>query len=370
MSKRKKKTTGRVCRTVKHNGKRHYFWGHTIAEAEQKRRKKISEWEKQQEIRNNPTFSEYYESWTDARRDSIKPSTLHSQAGQYNAVAALEMPNTSGRTFSQLKLSEVTTDDIRAIQKALYASGRKTQTVNDTIAHIKHVFETAVKEHRIPYNPCDLVQPLKRTEERARDTHHRALTKEETRAFLAAAAGSWYYDVYRMALYTGMRIGEIGALYTTDIRNGLITVEKTITRLEDGRYEVGSSAKTEAGRRTIPVNDSIREIIEHQKIMNHELFGDKVEVLHDRIFKAPEGGLLMSTPVNREIKRICKAAGVEPFTMHALRATFATRAIEQGINPRTIQEILGHSDYAITMNLYGHVLDDTKREAMQRFSAM
>ena len=195
------------------------------------------------------------------------------------------------------------------------------------------------------------------------------MTKDETRAFFEAAASSWYYDVYRIALYTGMRIGEIGALYTTDIRNDLITVEKTITRLEDGRYEVGSSAKTEAGRRTIPVNDSIREIIEHQKTMNRALFGN-VEALRELIFKAPEGGLLMSTPVNREIKRICKAAGVEPFTMHALRATFATRAIEQGINPRTIQEILGHSDYAITMNLYGHVLDETKRDAMLHFEAM
>ena len=73
----------------------------------------------------------------------------------------------------------------------------------------------------------------------------------------------------------------------------------------------------------------------------------------------------MSTPVNREIKRICKTAGIQYFTMHALRATFATRAIEQGINPRTIQELLGHADYAITMNLYGHVLDETKAEAMQ-----
>jgi integrase len=50
--------------------------------------------------------------------------------------------------------------------------------------------------------------------------------------------------------------------------------------------------------------------------------------------------------------------------MHALRATFATRAIEGGMNPKTLQEILGHSNYNITMSLYGHCLTDTKREAM------
>ena len=369
MAKQKQRIDGRISRSFTVNGKRHFIYGRSKQELDRKEYEKRQKLEAGQERRDDPTFAQYYQAWTDTRRDSIKPSTLHSQAGQYNAVAGLEMPDTGGRTFSQLKLSEVTTDDIRAVQRALLAAGRKTQTVNDTITHIKHVFETAVKERRLDYNPCTLVQPLKRTEERARDTHHRALTKDETRAFFEAAASSWYYDVYRIALYTGMRIGEIGALYTTDIRNDLITVEKTITRLEDGRYEVGSSAKTEAGRRTIPVNDSIREIIEHQKTMNRALFGN-VEALRELIFKAPEGGLLMSTPVNREIKRICKAAGVEPFTMHALRATFATRAIEQGINPRTIQEILGHSDYAITMNLYGHVLDETKRDAMLHFEAM
>lgn len=86
--------------------------------------------------------------------------------------------------------------------------------------------------------------------------------------------------------------------------------------------------------------------------------------MDDLIFKAPERGLLMATPLDREIKRICKVAGVEPFTMHAFRATFATRAIENGMNVKTLQEILGHSNFNITMSLYGHCLTDTKQAAM------
>ena len=59
----------------------------------------------------------------------------------------------------------------------------------------------------------------------------------------------------------------------------------------------------------------------------------------------------MATPAGREINRICKRTGIEKFTMHALRATFATRCIEQGIDARTFQELLGNADFGLTMNL-------------------
>ena len=96
------------------------------------------------------------------------------------------------------------------------------------------------------------------------------------------------------------------------------------------------------------------------------LDGDKIVGIHEPIFKAPERGLLMSTPADREIGRICKRTGIEKFTAHAFRATFATRAIEAGIPPRTLQELLGHADFGITMNLYGHVTDNTLEDAMKK----
>lgn len=82
------------------------------------------------------------------------------------------------------------------------------------------------------------------------------------------------------------------------------------------------------------------------------------------IFTSPESTLLNTTCVNREIGRICKTGKIERFTAHAFRDTFATRAIESGMNPKTLQEILGHADIGITMNLYCHVMDDTKVKEM------
>ena len=164
-----------------------------------------------------------------------------------------------------------------------------------------------------------------------------------------------------------MRAGEIGALFLSDIHDGMIWIERTITKNELGGYEIGDSAKTEQGRRQIPLNDTIREIIEHQKEINRLLDGNILS-MNERIFKAPERGLLMATPADREIGRICKRTGIQKFTMHAFRATFATRLIEAGVNPRTVQELLGHADFSLTMNLYGHVVDSTKRDAMEKLN--
>ena len=291
----------------------------------------------------------------------------------FRILKRINIPS-ANRTFGELKLKEVSVDDLRIVQAELKKGElkkdgsrqeRKSQCVNDYMAHIKHFMNDALKERVIDYNPCVMIKPLKRTEEKARDTHHRALTLEEQKAFFECerCKKSYYYNVFRFAISTGMRIGEIGALKNSDIRGGMIHVERTITRLETGAHALGEDAKTEAGRRTIPMNEQIKAILAEQKAMNSMLDGNVVS-MDDLIFKAAERGLLLATPIDREIKRICKAADIEPFTMYAFRATFATRAIENGMDVKTLQEIMGHSNFNLTMSLYGHCLADTKQAAM------
>lgn len=365
----KKRKDGRLQKSFTYKGVRYYVYGYNASELYENERKKREELAKGYESRKNPTMNEYYERWTNNRRDSLKESTLRGQVQAYGIMSNIIIPSVN-KTFGELKLTEVTIDDLRIVQTEL-KKDRRTQTVNDYMAHLKHVMKDAMNERLIDYNPCVLIKPLKRTEEKARDTHHRALSIEEQKAFFECerTKNSPYYNVFRIAILTGMRIGEIGALKHSDIRNGLIYVERTITRSEVGGYVIGDTAKTEAGRRTIPINNAIRETLEAQRELNKLLYGNLRSLEHRKptdvlIFRAVEGGLILPTPIDREIKRICKLIDIEPFTMHALRATFATRCIESGVNPRTLQELLGHSNFNITMSLYGHVLNDTKVKAM------
>lgn len=358
----KKRKDGRYRRKFTINGKQYSVFGRSKKELDEKEYAKRLQIESNLDQRTNPTLDQYHEKWERELAKSVKGSTIRSHGFRYKACANIIIEST-GQRLGDMKLKEITVDDIREVQASLQNGKRTTETVNNDIAHLSHIFHTAVIERRIEYNPCIPVKPLKRIEPEARDTIHRALTWEETDAFFNEAEKSFYYDVYRLALATGLRVGEIGALTYADIKGGFINVHKTVTKDEIGGNIVGDSPKTRRGERKIPINNTIREIIEHQKEINAMLDGNIIS-MNDHIFKAPERGLLVCFPVDREIGRICKRAGIEHFAMHAFRDTFATRALEAGVDPRTLQELLGHANFNLTMSLYGHVLNDTLKDAM------
>lgn len=362
---RAKRSDGLLQKGFRINGKFYLVYGHSEAELFEAEKAKRDAIEKGLERRYNPTLADYYNRWSEARRGCVKETTLRSQDKIYGVVAKIYIQSAS-RTLGELKVKEITIDDLRTVQAELLKS-RSTRTVNDYMAFINHLMRDALKERIIDYNPCVLLNTLKRTEEQARDTNHRALTVEETKAFFGCdrCKESSYYNVYRLAINTGMRAGEIGALKYTDIRHDEIHIERTITRAEGGNYIIGEDAKTKAGRRIIPMNEAIKAIVKAQKELNEMIYGECIP-LDDCLFKSPNGGLLSVTQLDRDIKRICTAANIEPFSMHAFRATFATRAIENEMNPKTLQEILGHSNFNITMSLYGHCLTDTKKQAMDK----
>lgn len=368
MAKKNKKknlcSDGRLQKSFMFNGKRVFVRARDKDELEKKIYEKKQQLAENKEMHDNPTIEVFFDRWMENRRGSVAQSTLRSQQCHYNTISDIQV---NGKAFKDYRLTEVKAEDIRIVQRALAERKIRSQTINDKIAFLSHLFHDAIREQYVAFNPCSPVRPLKKTEVAARETIHRALTPEETKLFFENAQNSFYYDVFRIAIQTGMRVGEIGALRNSDIYDGAIHIQRTITRKEDGSYCIGTETKTWHGKRTIPLNNAISEIIDHQRKVNRILDGN-ISGIDDLIFKAPERGLLMATPTDREIGRICKRTGIQHFTCHAFRDTFATRAIEQGVEPRTLQELLGHSDYGLTMNLYGHVIDTTKEVAMNKLN--
>ena len=348
------------------DGKRYYVYGHTEKELQEKEFNKRKKIESAIETRYNPTVQEYFEKRIEQHKDSISNSTYLSLVGTKNSLCRIYIDSYS-RTFGEIQLKKVTNDDLYYIQEKLKKTC-KSSTVNSYMFRLKHLFYDAISERLIIVNPFDLIKSLKRTEEKARNTYHRALSIEEQNAFFNCelTKKSPYYNIFCMAISTGLRIGELGALKYKDLKSDHFIVQRTITRTNTEAWGIGEDTKTESGKRTIPLTDNIKTIIDKQR--KQRLKNSNIIDMDEIIFTAPQGGLIYGQYVNNEIKKICKHIGINVFTSHAFRDTFATRTIESGMNPKTLQEILGHKDYAITMNLYCHVLDNTKKDQMNKIN--
>ena len=362
---KQKRYNGYLRKSFTFNEKRIYIYGKTAQELAENEIKKRNELENGIKALINPTLNAYYDSFSNIRRREIKESTLRAQRCQYNNIAGVKMA--SGILFGDMRIKDITRHDIEKAREELLKQGKTPQNLNNCFAHLNHVFHSAVLDDTIIKNPCKALKQLKRDTPLIAENRHRALSEEETRLFFEAATerNSYYINAFLLMIKSGMRIGELSALYRTDIdrKNGFIHVKRTIARTEAGGYIVGDDAKTKSGVRDIPLTDELYSIVKEQENLNRMIFGLEINGL---LFKSAEGNILREYSINREIKRICKAAGVEPFTCHSFRNTFATRFIEQRPQDyKILSEILGHKDVAITLNLYTHVMVDNKVKAMQ-----
>lgn len=348
------------------DGKRYAVYGRTPDECKEK------EQAKRQQIKEgtykrgkDQSLSEYFEKWEESKRDSVKETTLRTQRVLFSAMAAVRIDD-AGQTFGSMKLSAIETENIRTVQAALKKE-RKTRTVNDSISLVRGMLQSAVNERILTWNPAAGIRSLKRTEPAARDTTHRALSIAETKAFMESARkrNSWYCNLYTFLLHTGCRIGEAGALLPGDIDKHGVRIRRTVTRTENGGYMIGSETKTAAGRRFIPLDKEAAKVLHDQKAVNAAFNGDGMVHMDKPVFTTPYGSILKSTNVNQDIERVCRAAGIERFTVHAFRDTFATRCVESGMQPKVLQDIMGHSDISMTMNLYAHSMEESKMDQLK-----
>ena len=346
------------------DGKRYSVYGKTVRECREKENaRRLALREKQNGAENKLTLDQYFLRWEQARLGSVRESTIRTERYIYRLVSSLPI---GGAPLGEISLCALEGQQLRDAQTLLrqtYSSA----TVNRAMSVVKAVLESAVIERLISWNPSRGVRILKDGKKPPRETIHRALTLEETAAFFRAAAarGSWYIPLYEFLLNTGCRFGEAGALMPGDISDGLIHIARTLTKNLDGRVVIGRETKTGHSVRVIPARQAALEAIRAQQRQNAECFGEDADTgANAPIFRAPRGGLLGARCVATDIDRICRDAGIERFAAHAFRDTFATRAVESGMQAKTLQEILGHADIGITMNLYAHVMEDTKRRQM------
>jgi integrase len=282
-------------------------------------------------------------------------------------------PQTYYRTMETVKLCKEINDipvqkiDSTMIKQLLLS---KVDYANSTIKKmyiiLNQCFKEALKRKIISDNPMLDVRKPKSTKKTKKI---RALTLDEQKKLVEIIRNEnvRYAEQMLISMFTGMRMGEINALSVNDLNTNFnfINIDKTISKGEHGEAFVNDTAKTENGNRQIPINETVRPVIE-KIISEYKATDDNV------LFHTSAGTLIATSVVNTEFRRIVNRYNIQDKTvkgdlsLHSLRHTYATRCIESGMPPKVLQHLMGHSDIKVTLDTYADVFDNFQSISVEK----
>lgn len=232
------------------------------------------------------------------------------------------------------------------------------------------LFEAAVENDLLIYNPVRKNVYVKKETQTGNKKERRVLSLEEQRHFLDVAKGTRDYYQYILFLQTGLRLGELVGLQWKDVdfKNRIISVNRSMQWTPEKKCFVISLPKSSNGVRKIPMTQDAYDAL---KAVEQKRKKSKVMCMEyaEFVFLNKKGVPTKNVTYNGKLYRLAQKAGVDRLSPHVFRHTFATRCIEAGMRPKTLQKILGHSSIHITMNLYVHVLEEEKTKEMEKFEA-
>lgn len=307
------------------------------------------------------TLNDWFETWMEEyKKNRVKRGTYENYKKNFYGIIKRRF------NLGNVQLTDIRGEHIQKMYNDLVKEGYALSTIKIVSAVLNGCMQQALRNGLIERNPVKLAELPRQTEKATRQ----AMTREQQALFMEYAKESYLYNFYAVMLRTGMRNGEMRGLKYTDIdkKKNVIRVQRTLKYIEgEGYYE--DTPKTRTSKRDIPLTAATLQLLEEQR----KFWGFKVERMDRYLFCNELGEPLSRARVRAETDRIIKrirAAGHDfpHITPHVFRHTFATRAIEAGMQPQVLKTILGHSSLAMTMDLYSHVLPETRAEEMEKIA--
>lgn len=308
----------------------------------------------------NPTVAEFLRSWLET---SVKPRLRPLTYASYKVNVEKHLVPTLG----QHRLDQLTPLHVQEMMNERLATGLSTKSV----AYIHQVLRTAlglaVRWDMVSRNVARLVD-----RPRIQRMQINPLTPDEARSFLAAVRGHRLEALFSVALALGLRQGEALGLRWDDIdfTAGTLRVSHQLQRIDSKLTLV--PPKTEKSRRTLVMPSMIVERLrEHEKRQVAEkLWAGSKWQEGGLVFANRYGGPTQARRVIDQFHQALSQAGLRRVRFHDLRHSCATLLLVQGVSPRVVMEVLGHSEIALTMNAYSHVVPELQREAAHRMQAI
>lgn len=299
---------------------------------------------------------------------SQKTGVKHNTKANYNFVINI----IKKEDFGKKRLDKVKLSDAKGWLIKLQSDGRGYSTIHSVRGVVRPAFQMAVDDDLIRKNPFEFQLATVVVND---SVTREALTRKQERAFLKFVKEDKHFSRYYEGIYilfkTGLRISEFVGLTIADIdlKNGVIDVNHQLQRKRNMEYVI-EETKTECGTRLVPMTDEVkkcfRKIIENRKKPKTEpMIDGKVGFLYLDKNDMP----MVALHWEKYFQHICEKynkiykAEMSKVTPHVCRHTFCSNMAKSGMNPKTLQKIMGHSDIGVTLNTYTHVgFEDIQKE--------
>lgn len=314
---------------------------------------------------NDITVAEYFELWLVKIKKEVRQNTYRNYEGnmQNHIIPYFKAKN--------IPLQALTTQDLEAYFKAKLKRGSKLKTGEalspTTVKHhqqnISKALSDAVHDHLIPLNPATAVD-MPKPETKVRKFKPEFLNTKEIDELLVLFNGSVVELPVRLTAFYGFRRSEVLGLKwdAIDFQRRTITVENTLQQGVGGDYE--DETKTDSSMRTLPMPDSIYELIKHQGDLQDErkrIMGDYY-IESDFLCTWPDGRVITPNYLTKTFHKTITKSTLPQVRLHDLRHSAATNLLEMGFNVSQVAEWLGHESPNTTLKFYGHAVKTSKVE--------
>ena len=363
---------GKYCaRYVDRFGKRKTIYDDKISEIRKKLALAIAENENHISVKENITLDKWFEYWIDVyKKKSVRPNTLREYTHIYNKSISPYIGN--------YNINSITKSVIQNLILKADDSGYGYERQNKIKIILSDMFSKAMDDEFLVKNPAKSVRIYGK-----KKISVKALSKDEQEIFFECCAGTFYDNLFNVAVNTGLRPGELFALTEKDINleEGYIDVNKTLVYQkyldDDCKVFHVEPPKTSQSYRKVPINSLCRKYIERQirqkNVIENKRPKEKNDYLFTTKFNTPLNSQIYSDAIKAVIDMINVSKScdeeMEYFSGHTFRHTFATRCFEAGVSPKVVQSYLGHATLQMTMDLYTHVMPEKLNSDIERIAS-
>ncbi len=300
------------------------------------------------------TLGQWMEVWFENEAQvKVRPSSHQTYRGYID--------NHIKPNIGNIPLGKLTTLDLQSFYKKLLSDGRvertesakkprglSAKTVRNLHQVISSALNLAVRQRLIAFNPADGCA-LPKVEHREMQT----LTAEQLNAFFREAKTSGVFELYYIELVTGLRRGELLGLKWEDVNldRNILYIRRQVARINGVVTE--APLKTKNSYRNVSIGADAAGILKAQKARVGGVY----------VFPSPTGGPISPDSVLHMLHRVLKRAGLPKVRFHDLRHTFATLALQNGVDIKTVSGMLGHYSAGFTLDTYAHVTTEAQRKA-------